>query len=102
MSGNVTLRRPVPRTRRIADSDHPDLDTLASMWTRVGVLFAMRAAASPIDLERLLINTARAARLDERLFVCAASWLAQYHGFINGRRLSAVAVALATVLKIKC
>ncbi len=94
MSSDATLDRPVHRTRRIANSDVPKLDTLAGMWTRVGVLFAMRAAASPVDLERLLIDTARAARFDERLFVCAVSWLAQYHGFINGRRLSAVAVAL--------
>ena len=94
MSGSATPSRPALRTRRAADSDHPNLDRLASMWTRVGVLFATRPAASPVDLERLLIDTARAARFDERLFVCAASWLTEYHGFINGRRLSVVAVAL--------
>jgi hypothetical protein len=31
---------------------------------------------------------------DERLFVCAASWIAQHHAFVNGRRLSAVALDL--------
>lgn len=34
---------------------------------------------------------------DERLFVCAASWLVEYHGFINGRRLSALATTLEGV-----
>ena len=94
MSADATLDRRVPRARRIADSDHPALDTLAAMWKRVGVLFATRPTASPVDLERLLCDTARAGRFDERLFVCAASWLSQYHGFINGRRLSVLAVGL--------
>jgi hypothetical protein len=94
MSAAATRDRPVRRERRIAEPDHPKLDTLAAMWTRVGVLFATRPTAKPVDLERLLLETARAARFDERLFVCAASWLAQYHGFINGRRLSVLAVEL--------
>jgi len=51
----------------------------------------MRPTAATVDLECLVVDTARAARRDERLFVCAASWLAQHHGFVNGRRLSALA-----------
>jgi len=72
----------------------PDPDDLAAAWTRLGVLFAVPAATTPIDLERLICDTARAARLDERLFVCAASWLAQHHGFVSGRRLSGLAAAM--------
>src|SRR5256885_13027599 len=94
MSADATLDRPVRRARRIADADPQKLDLLAAKWTRLGVLFAARPAARPVDLERLLCDTARAAQFDERLFVCAASWLAQYHGFVNGRRLSALTVGL--------
>src|ERR1700691_190092 len=45
----------------------------------------------------VLADTAQAAAYDARLFVAAASWLAQYHGFVNGRRLSALAVDLDAV-----
>ena len=47
-----------------------------------------------MDLEGLIIETARAAPDDERLFVVAASWLAVHHGFVNGRRLAALASTL--------
>lgn len=72
----------------------PDLDALAAAWTRMGVLFAVPAATTPVDLERLICDTARAARFDERLFVCAASWLAEHHGFVSGRRLGGLAAEL--------
>lgn len=70
------------------------LDPIAAKWTRVGVLFGVQPAATPVDLEVLICETARVAPADERLFVCAASWLAAHHGFVNGRRLSALAAAL--------
>jgi DNA-binding MarR family transcriptional regulator len=60
------------------------------------VLFGVPAEKAPVDLEVLICQTARVAPRDERLFVCAASWLAAYHGFVNGRRLSALAAELAT------
>lgn len=71
-----------------------DLDTVAAGWTRVGLLFGVQASDTPVDLEVLVCETARVASADERLFVCAASWLAAHHGFVNGRRLSALAAAL--------
>ncbi len=72
-----------------------DLDAIAAAWTRVGVLFGVLPATSPVDLEVLICATAQAAPADERLFVCAASWLATHHGFVNGRRLSALAAGLS-------
>jgi DNA-binding MarR family transcriptional regulator len=73
-----------------------DLETVAAAWTRVGVLFGVPAGKAPVDLEVLICQTAQVAPRDERLFVCAASWLATYHGFVNGRRLSALAAELTT------
>ncbi len=52
-------------------------------------------AAQAVDVEALVADTARAARDDERLFVGAASWLAAHHGWVNGRRLAAIATDLA-------
>src|SRR5687768_7627307 len=56
------------------------LNSLAGAWTRIGVLFAVAPEKAPVDLEVLICQTAQAAIQDERLFVCAASWLATYHG----------------------
>ena len=71
-----------------------ELDAIASYWARLGVLFAVKPAEEPVDVELLICDTARVAPADERLFVCAASWIAQYHAFVNGRRLSALAASL--------
>jgi hypothetical protein len=54
----------------------------------------VKPAQEPVDVELLVCDTARVAPADERLFVCAASWIAQYHAFVNGRRLSALAATL--------
>jgi hypothetical protein len=70
------------------------LDTVAAAWTRIGVLFGVKPTNDVVDIELLVCVTARVATHDERLFVCAASWLAEHHGFVNGRRLSALAATL--------
>ena len=74
------------------DSAH--LDALAADWARLGVLFAVEPSHSPVDVEKLIVATAGAAQDDERLFVCAASWLAEHHRFVDGQRLSALAADL--------
>ena len=71
--------------------DSTYLDALAADWARLGVLFAVEPSPAPVDVERLIVATARAAPDDERLFVCAASWVAEHHGFVNGERLAAFA-----------
>jgi hypothetical protein len=71
------------------------LDRIASDWTRVGVFFRVVPTSHAVDLEDLICRTAEVARDDERIFVCAASWLAVHHAFVNGRRLSALACNLS-------
>jgi hypothetical protein len=71
------------------------LDRLAADWARLGVFFRVVPTSHPVNLEDLIGRTARVARDDERLFVCAVSWLATHHAFVNGRRLSAVASELS-------
>ena len=60
---------------------------VARQWTRIGALFTTVPAAGPVDLERLIVATAAIARTDERLFVMAASWLAEHHQLVDVRRL---------------
>jgi hypothetical protein len=75
-----------------------DLDTL-SAWRRLGVNFSGPACAHPVEVESLIIATAEAGGIDERLTVCAASWLACYPAFVDGRRLSELARAAAPLAR---
>ena len=63
-------------------------DDLYASWRRLGVNFTGRSSTEPVDVERLILATAHVAGADERLTLCAVSWLAAYHTFIDGRRLS--------------
>lgn len=75
--------------------DESALHRIASAWTRIGAYLSTPPSAGPVDLESLLVSTARVAPDDERLFVVAVSWLAAHHGFVNGRRLATLAGGLA-------
>ena len=77
-----TLTRPSP--------DPLYIDLLRAAWKRLGVQFTIQPSLDPVDVEALIVETATVGDADERLFVGAASWLACYHGFVNGRRLSAL------------
>lgn len=66
---------------------HPDLDNTIARWSRVGVLFGSRPARTSPDLERLLLDTARLAAGNARLFYLAVTWLSRYGNFIARRRL---------------
>lgn len=74
-----------------ASLPNTELTAIASQWARMGAYFGAAPMRRPVDLEGLVLATARAAPDDERLFVVAASWLAVHHGFVNGRRLAALA-----------
>jgi DNA-binding MarR family transcriptional regulator len=52
------------------------------------VNFTGSSSVDPVDVERLIVSTAGLASKDERLTICAASWLAQFHDLVDGRRLS--------------
>jgi len=56
-------------------------------WTKIGVAFDTRAAASSPDLERLIIHTAQCLPQAPRLFVGAASWLSTYSLLVAKQRL---------------
>ncbi len=64
-----------------------DLDHTISRWTRLGVLFGSRPARTSPDIERLLLDTARLAPSNARLFYLAVTWLSQYGNFVVRHRL---------------
>lgn len=66
---------------------HADLDKTIARWARVGVLFGSRPARTTPDLERLLLDTARRAPGNARLFYLAVTWLSRYGNFIARHRL---------------
>lgn len=68
-------------------SDDKKLDTLIRRWTSIGAGFGARPARREIDLERLLLNTARHASSMARLFIMAATWLNTYGDLIAKHRL---------------
>jgi hypothetical protein len=69
---------------------------LYPLWRRLGINFTGPSSPNSVDLERLILSTAQAASSDERLTICAASWLAQFHNFVDGRRLSELTRAAPT------
>src|SRR5687767_14634029 len=64
------------------------MNTVTSQWSRLGAMFAVEPAARTPDLERLLLDTARLAGDNARLFILAASWLTRYGAFVAKHRLS--------------
>jgi len=65
-----------------------DIHLILSRWARLGAMFNVAAAAEDVDIERLLLDTARAGSGNARLFVLAASWLAQYGEAVATLRLA--------------
>jgi len=61
---------------------------LYPLWRRIGINFTGVSSTEAVDVEKLVLATANLASTDERLTVCAASWLARFHDLIDGRRLS--------------
>jgi hypothetical protein len=62
-------------------------DNLAARWARAGVMFGATPSATPPDLERLLLDTARQMADNPRLLVMSASWLAKHGDRIDSQRL---------------
>jgi len=63
------------------------LDNLIAEWTSIGAGFNTKPARGPIDLERLLLDTARLASGISRLLIMAATWLHTYGDLIAKHRL---------------
>ena len=66
--------------------DHPT--SIAAQWARLGAMFNVESATETPDLERLLLDTARASSSNSRLFILAASWLARYGEYVAKHRLA--------------
>jgi hypothetical protein len=64
------------------------VDSVTSQWARLGAMFNVRAAPRTPDLERLLLDTARAAPANSRLFILAATWLARFGDYVAKHRLA--------------
>jgi DNA-binding MarR family transcriptional regulator len=64
------------------------LDSVASRWVRLGVLLNVEAADQAPDVERLLLDTARVASANSRLFILAGSWLALFGDYVAKHRLA--------------
>jgi hypothetical protein len=63
------------------------LDRVLAQWTRLGVGFGGAAVRATPDLERLLLETGRHARMHSRLFIMAATWLHRYGDAVAIHRL---------------
>lgn len=64
-----------------------EIGSAVTRWVRLGVMLNVAPAHSTPDLERLLLDTARAASRHARLFILAASWLAVYGDYVARHRL---------------
>jgi len=67
---------------------NPEVNRLYAAWRRLGVNFSVASCTDMVEVEPLILATATVAGADERLTTCAISWLARYHSFVDGRRLS--------------
>ncbi len=63
------------------------LDNLIGKWTSLGAGFNAKPSAEAIDLERLVLDTARHASGMARLFIMAATWLHLYGDMLAKHRL---------------
>ena len=69
------------------------LDQLIAQWARLAAAFNTRPAARSVDLELLLLETARFASQDERVFVIVATWLCKYGHLVAKHRLRRLVTA---------
>lgn len=63
------------------------LSDLEPRWARLGVLFNCAPAAEPPDIERTLLDTARALADSPRLFPLVLTWLIEHGGAVARHRL---------------
>ena len=72
-----------------------NLSQLISQWNKIGVAFGGGCARKTPDLELLILQTARLAPKDSRLFTMAATWLCKYGTYVAKHRLKQLAAAEA-------
>jgi hypothetical protein len=64
------------------------INHVVSQWTRLGVMFNASASRHEVDVERLLLDTARCAPADSRLFILAVTWLVRHGLYVAKHRLA--------------
>jgi hypothetical protein len=65
-----------------------DTRRIASQWARLGAMFNTPPANENVDVERLLLDTARHTAGNSRLLILAVTWLAKYGQFVAKHRLA--------------
>jgi hypothetical protein len=61
---------------------------LAARWNRLGAMFNTPVAQRQVDIERLLLDTARHAHANVRLLVLAVTWLSRFEKCVAKHRLA--------------
>jgi hypothetical protein len=61
---------------------------IASAWARLGVMLNVQPSRRTPDIERLLLDTARLAPANFRLFILAAAWLHHFSAYVADHRLA--------------
>jgi hypothetical protein len=69
------------------------IHNLTRQWTSIGAAFGAPPAEGVIDLERLLLDTARLSPAMARLFIMAATWLHSYGDLIAKHRLKRLIIS---------
>ena len=66
------------------------INLITARWSRLGAMFNTPPAHDAVDLERLLLDTARAVSVNSRLLVMAVTWLARHGATVAKHRLAAL------------
>lgn len=64
------------------------IESVARRWARLGVFLNVPPADRTPELERLILDTARLAPANSRLFFLGATWLGEYGGCVDDQRLA--------------
>jgi len=64
------------------------INHVIAQWVRLGVMFNTSASKEEVDVERLLLDTARCAAANSRLFILAVTWLVEYGEYVAKHRLA--------------
>ncbi len=72
----------------------PDKPSLRERWKHWGVAFAVEPCAGPVNLEDLLIDTARGLHQNARLLVMTVTWLDRHHEIVDVGQLALQAARL--------
>lgn len=67
------------------------MTAVVQQWKRLGAMFGgAEYADAPVDIERLLLDTARQAPDNIRLLIMSVTWLAHFGHAVDDRRLAAL------------